>query len=256
MSVPLVRHGDVGDWRLADDAFLATFRLPQSSLRHDVLAQQHPMPREDLITFDEAEHVYTFRGVRVPRSVTGLLHEYSHEFNPRAALASMRAEKRLELAERGVGTSDEDILDFWRFNGEVQRARGQLLHYHAEQILNGRVIEEPHSPELRQARFLFNEFILARGFRPFRTEVCLHHEGLRVAGQADLLCLDTDDRIAVFDWKRSREIRMDNVFRSMREPLENVPDCNYYTYALQPAPQLHAKCWERLSCKRIGSSAY
>ena len=138
MSVPLVRHGDVGDWRLADDEFLATFRLPQPSLRHDVLSQRHPMPREDLITFDEAEHVYTFRGVRVPRSVTALLHRYTHEFNPRAALAVMRAEKRLELAERGVGTSDDEILAFWRFNGEVQRARGQLLHYHAEQMVNGR----------------------------------------------------------------------------------------------------------------------
>ena len=118
------------------------------------------------------------------------------------------------------------------------------------------MIEEPHSPELRQARVLLDEFILARGFRPFRTEVCLHHDGLRVAGQADLLCLDTNDRIAVFDWKRSREIRMDNAFRSMQEPLENLPDCNYYTYALQPAPQLHTRILECILCKLIGRSTY
>ena len=233
MSVPPVRHGDVGDWRLSDGEFLATFRLPCPSLRYDVLAQRHPMPRESLITFDEADHVYTFRGERVPRSVTGLLHAYSQDFNPTLALALMKPEKREELAACGAGSTDDEILAHWQFNGEVQRARGQLLHFQAEQVLNGRQVEEPHSPELMQARLVIDDFILARGLRPFRTEVCLHHKGLRVAGQADLLCLDGDDRMVVCDWKRSREIRMENPFRSLKEPLENLPDCNYWTYALQ-----------------------
>jgi len=233
MSRPPVRHGDVGDWRLPDDKFLATFHLPSPSMRHDVLAQWHPMPHENLITFDEVEHVYTFRGERVPRSVTGLLHEYTHEFNPEASVAAMRPEKREELVACGVGSSDDEILAYWQLNGEIQRARGQLLHFHAEQVLNGREVEEPHSPELQQARRIINDFILARGLRPFRTEVCLHHEGLRVAGQADLLCIDGDDSIVVCDWKRSREIRMENPFRTMKEPLENLPDSNYWTYALQ-----------------------
>jgi len=52
-------------------------------MRYDVLAQRHPMPRENLITFNEVEHVHTFRDERVPRSVTELLHEYTHTFNPK-----------------------------------------------------------------------------------------------------------------------------------------------------------------------------
>ena len=232
MLFPLVRHGDVGDWRLPDGEFLATFHLPSTGQRIDILAQRNPLPRENLITFDEKEHVYTFRGVRVPRSVTGLLHAYTQEFVPQLALAVMRPEKREELAACGAVTDDE-ILARWRINGEVQRARGQLLHYHAEQTLNGREVEEPHSPELMQACCLINSFLPAHGLRPFRTEVCLHHEGLRVAGQADLICIDGDSRLVVCDWKRSREIRVDNPFRSLKEPLQNLPDCNYWHYALQ-----------------------
>ena len=191
------------------------------------------MPREDFLTFDEAEHIYTFRGERVPRSVTGLLHMYAQEFDPRAALTTMTPEKREELAARGAGSTDDEILAYWRCNGEVQRARGQLLHYHAEQLLNDRGVEEPHSPELQQAHRLIKDFLPARGLRPFRSEVCLYHDGLHLAGQADLLCLDEDDRVVVCDWKRSREIRLTNPFRTLKEPLENLPDSNYWTYALQ-----------------------
>ncbi len=39
----------------------------------------------------------------------------------------------------------------------IARARGQLFHYHIEQFLNGRTIEEPQSPELRQALVIHDE---------------------------------------------------------------------------------------------------
>eukprot|EP00973_Karenia_brevis_P092308 12411777-Karenia_brevis.AAC.1 len=229
----LVCHGAVGDWRLSDVEFLETFRSPDASVRHDVLAERSPLRDEDLISFHEAEHKYTFRGEPVPRSVTGLLHSYTHEFNPTLALSVMRPDKRKDLEARGVGSTDAEILRHWQFHGEVQRARGQLLHYHVEQALNGRSIEEPHSPELKQALHVINAFMVNCGLRPYRTEVCLYHEGLRVAGQADLLCTDKDNCLVVCDWKRCREIRTENAFRSMKEPLENLPDSNYWVYALQ-----------------------
>ena len=43
-----------------------------------------------------------------------------------------REETRRELAVRGVGPTDEEIMEYWRINGAVQRARGQLLHYQAK----------------------------------------------------------------------------------------------------------------------------
>ena len=113
----------------------------------------------------------------------------------------------------------------------MQRARGQLLHYHAEQYLNGCAIEEPHSPEFRQVMRICEEVISQ--WEVFRTEVCLYHRGLNLAGQADLLCRDSEGKVVVWDWKRSRELRFDNPFRSMKPPLEHLPDCSWCIYCLQ-----------------------
>ena len=61
---------------------------------------------------------------------------------------------------------------------------------------------------------------------------CLRfHCGLRAAGQPDLLMTSRDGRIIVFDWKRSRAIRMENEWASMVHPLQHLPDTNYWLYA-------------------------
>ena len=107
----------------------------------------------------------------------------------------------------------------------MQRARGTLLHYHAEQLLNDRDVEEPHSPEFKQIIEIVD--VIKSRWEVYRTEFSMFHCGLRLAGQADLLCRDADGRLVIIDWKRSREIKYD-AFRPMDPPLEHLPDCNYY----------------------------
>ena len=128
-------NGEVGDWRLADSDFLATFALPQR--RPDKLALLHPFTQDARIHFDEPSHTYTFDGQVVGRSVTGLLHEFSNDFDPAAALAAMKRSpdwetKRALLEEEGLGTSDDDFLRRWAHNGAVQRSRGTLMHFHCD----------------------------------------------------------------------------------------------------------------------------
>ena len=60
----------------------------------------------------------------------------------------------------------------------------------------------------------------------------MFHCGLGIAGQADCLCLDDNGDIIIWDWKRSRNIRMDSC-QQMLPPLQHLPDCNYWTYAIQ-----------------------
>ena len=72
------------------------------------------------------------------------------------------------------------------------------------------------------------------GFHPFRTEVCLYHVGLCVAGQLDALFKsEMDGRFALVDWKRCKSIVFTNDFRTMRPPLDNLADCNGSLYTLQ-----------------------
>ena len=229
-----VSIGQGADWRLPDAAFLAAFCLPTD--RSDALARRHPMPREDRITFDEESHVYTVDGVRVPRSVTGFLHSFSHEFDPREAIRSMQSgrnweERRAEFTrDDGKDMTPDEIAARWASNGQVQRTRGTLLHYHAEQACNGRQIEEPHSPEFRQVLELLEAVKLR--FEIYRTEFSMFNSALSLAGQADLLCRDGNGHFVVVDWKRCRQIRYDSR-DPMLPPLEHLPDCNWSLYCLQ-----------------------
>ena len=81
--------------------------------------------------------------------MTGFLHRLSFKFDPHTAVSSMMegpcwAEKKHKFINTdGRIKSADEIISAWSQNGEVQRARGTLLHYHAEQFLNGRTIEEP-----------------------------------------------------------------------------------------------------------------
>ena len=69
-------------------------------------------------------------------------------------------------------------------------------------------------------------------FKIYRTEISLFHCGLRIAGQADCLCLDRNGDVVIWDWKRSKKIEFD-AQKQMKEPLAHLPDCSFYTYALQ-----------------------
>ena len=219
-------------WQLGDAELVEAWQpLPRVTQLQD----QHPFPREDRVVFHEHDHSYFVDGVRVPRSVTSLLHAYATPFEPARALACMKRRdwdvKREAMEQQGLGTSDEDIMARWRRNGEVQSKRGTLLHYHAELLMNGIEVDEPHSPEFVQVRALYRALLL-RGLTPHRTELCVFHCGLRVAGQIDALFLDADCKLVIVDWKRVRNLRTEG-FDPLRYPLDHLPDTNFWMYSMQ-----------------------
>ena len=70
----IVKNGLVGDWRLSDGEFTASFHLPRASDRVETLKKANPFPSDEQIHFDEESHTYRVNGVVVPLSVTGLIH--------------------------------------------------------------------------------------------------------------------------------------------------------------------------------------
>ena len=231
----LVRNELVADWRLNDGDFVRHFHLPTAEDKTEVLRQRSPIAREDRICFDEITHTYTVDGVLVPISVTGLTHRFCEEFDPSSAIEQMKArdwgtKQENYRKEDGDVMTDEEIAAAWRNNGEVQRSRGQLLHFHAEQFLNGCAIEEPHSPDFQQ--FLEIHHALVEHFSIFRTEVSVFHCGMKLAGQIDCLCRDKEGNLVIWDWKRSKRIATD-CKRQMKPPLHHLADCNYSHYSLQ-----------------------
>ena len=98
--------------------------------------------------------------------------------------------------------TEEAIITSWNRNGEVQRNRGTLMHFHIEQFLNGCAIDEPQSPEFQQFLKLFQRMSIDQ--RAFRTELSVYSPQLNVAGQIDGLFLRTDGTFSLRDWKRCK----------------------------------------------------
>ena len=234
-SSMFVPHGDVGDWRLSDEEFLKSFRLPCS--RCEALSERNPFPRENRIVFHEGPHTYTVDGLVMPRSVTGLIHHYTTKFdapstiNQMMARASWALKKNEYLKQNGEVMSPGEIADKWQRNGLVQRSRGTLFHYHCEMFLNGATLEGPPSPEFYQWLQIY-ENVVTSNAKVHRTELSVFHVGLQVAGQIDCLRQREDGLFVIWDWKRSKEIKYESIVQ-MRPPLTHLPDSNYWTYALQ-----------------------
>lgn len=239
-SIPRVPNGLVGDWRLSDDDFCAAFRLPGAEEKVGLLDNLNPLPRDSRIVFEEESHVYHIDGrIRAPRSVTQLVHQFAQEFDSPKAVAAMRggrnwAKRRVEfLHPDGTEMSDAEIIAKWSRNGQIQSSRGTLMHFQIEQYFNGAIIEEPHSPEYCMFLRFREDFMVARGLQPMRTELSLFHCGLRAAGQADLIARDESGKVVIIDWKRSKEIKYNNIYQKLHPPLEHMADCNYNLYCLQ-----------------------
>ena len=233
----MIRNGECGDWQLPDALFLRGFQLPAE--RCGNLAQKNPFSRDRRVIFVAAQHAYFIDGVRAPISVTGFVHRFKLAFEPHTELKAMMdrndwsARKYEYMKEDGTIKTTDEIIAAWTLHAEVQRARGTLLHYHAEQFLNGNVIEEPHSPEFKQICVFYNDIIVASGWTVYRTEAIIFHCGLRLAGQVDLLCKDLDGHLIIIDWKRARQLDYTNRYRTLKEPLNHMDDTNYSLYSLQ-----------------------
>ena len=96
----IIKNGLVGDWRLSDGEFTASFYLPRASDRVETLKKANPFASDEEIHFDEESHTYTVNGVVVPLSVTGLVHRFVHTFDALAAIQNMRAETRQNYSDQ------------------------------------------------------------------------------------------------------------------------------------------------------------
>lgn len=201
------------DWRISDEAIRddALFRLADKVGYRDVLYGLHKTDRCDRCVFKEDTHEYFVDGRRAPWSGTTFSHYCERHFDAKAVAARMAripgwAEKKGLVRADGRPFDAVEIERHWQGNGVSQSRRGTLMHWHVECHLNGYRIEEALSPEFRLFLFFEREFLRRLGLAPWRTEMNLFHCGLRLAGQADLVCVDGRGRLVVLDWKRSREI--------------------------------------------------
>ena len=201
-------------------------------------------------------------------SATTLIHRYTQPFNadfwasykaleslvdpldfkyvkPRL-LASKRWNnaylEELEVDEELFNAKKEEILQSYEDKKKVACERGTAIHADMENLFyqkDPKVIKKYAGGGLFDVKKGYYKLDIDRGIYP---EFLISHkfdDYLKVSGQIDLLIVDGHD-ITIIDYKTNNKIDMDSYFdkttkkkQTMKYPLVNIPDCNFYHYTLQ-----------------------
>jgi len=218
--------------------------MPQSitegALAWQRLARINAHPRDERITFDEESHTYTIDGSREGWiSCTQFIHGFYEEFNADVTIKKMMSSPKWKDSKY-FGMKAEDIKAQWSASANEASTAGTRMHLDIEHFNNAEPIgnlkgddwEPNQSPEWEY--FLkYDQWRVKKGFIPYRTEWLVFKEDIKLAGSIDMIYKKPDGTLAIYDWKRAKEIRMENPFQKMLSPIDNLPDTNYWHYSLQ-----------------------
>lgn len=203
-----------------------------------VLQELHGHPRDARITFKEEGHTYTIDGESGHyTSVTTLIHKFFPHFDADGVIAKITQSKRSAY----YGMDPQDIKDQWaRATQDGSDLHEQIELFFDEYAGLGEVVPEMVAPSVEFGFFLdyFRDHCLGK-MRPYRSEwyVFDEDEDVRVCGSIDMLFSDiadeTNRRLFIVDWKRSKEIRTRNVFEKGYGPCSHYDSCNHIQYSLQ-----------------------
>lgn len=228
------------------------------------LARQNPHPRDAHIHFDEGPHTYTIKGVPgiTPEteftSVTTWVHKHFEHFDAKKIIAAMmRNQKKWNdpiANAKYYGKTAEEIEEMWAAAGREAAEKGTEMHYKIECFYNtpapapapDAAAAAPNAPATTEFTYFlkFNDEYKST-LKPYRTEWTVFHEEARIAGSIDMVyevieqpAADTPTdttTLAIYDWKRCREITKTNRANKFatHPAIEHLPDTNYWHYALQ-----------------------
>lgn len=228
------------------------------------LSTKNPHPRDAHIHFDEGPHKYTIQGINGITaeteftSVTTWIHQHFEHFDAKKVIAAMmRNEKKWNdpiANAKYYGKTAEEIEEMWSKAGREASEKGTAMHYKIECFYNTPPDADTASADTPDTDFQYfknfhNEHVASptATLRPYRTEWTVFHEEARIAGSIDMVyeVIDlttmtdpttiTDPTLAIYDWKRCREITKTNRANKFatHPAIEHLPDTNYWHYALQ-----------------------
>lgn len=201
-----------------------------------MLALLNNHPRDKNIQFEEEGHKYTVLGRTDFTSVTTTIKKFFNAFDADKVLNKLT---RFGVFEKKYpGKTIEQVKREWNENGRTASARGTRLHQYIEFFFNG--IDTPYEEylDLDIEVNMFYDFAaqLAPNMTPYRTEWYIFDEVHKLAGSIDMIFrVDPADarRVAIYDWKCSKEIKYSNKYEKSKSPIAHLEDCNYNHYSLQ-----------------------
>ncbi len=200
------------------------------------LAIKNRHERDNLIHFDEPTHVYTVKGnSKGWISCTGFLHSFFPHTDTDEIITKMMNSKKWPES-KWYGMTREQIKKAWKDMGKEASEAGTAMHLGIEMVMNG--AETEVVPEVKQTKeweYFQNYWVKdSEIWEPWRTEWEVWDEELKLAGSIDMVYRNKQDgTFAIYDWKRAKEMKLENPFSNGYGPAQNLPDCNYWHYTLQ-----------------------
>lgn len=194
-----------------------------------MLSKLNNHTRDNDISFEERTHTYTIKGKSDYTSVTTWNHSHFPKFNADKIIDKMMKSKNWKNSKY-YGKTKHEIKFEWRQNGIESSKAGTKLHYDIECFYNG----EPNTNDSVEYAY-FNQFYHTfSNLKPFRTEWMVWDEKLKLAGSIDMVFINNDNSLRIFDWKRCKEIKMNNKWQKAITPcIQHLDDCNFNHYSLQ-----------------------
>lgn len=201
------------------------------------LAQKNAHDRDECIQFFDEGHIYDINGDRTFTSVTSIVSQYYEHFDADLILQKMRKSGKMNNpTNKYYDMSDEEIKEQWRLAGESASSLGSIMHFNIECFYNNNPMPNSDMPELDHHFSAFQRMhVLPLRLIPYRTEWFVFDEEAKIAGSIDMVFQDPDDsdKLYIYDWKRTVELKRENRFQSMHSPLDHLPDTNYWHYCMQ-----------------------
>lgn len=193
------------------------------------LEKENPHERDNNISFDEGPHIYTIDGDSDYLSVTSWNHSHFPHFDADKIINKMM-KGRNWTKSKYFGMTAGEIKKQWNDNGASASADGTKMHYDIECFYNNMDIFND-SIEYGYFWEFYEDF---NYLKPYRTEWMVWDKDLKMAGSIDMLFENPDGSLEIYDWKRSKEIKMTNRWgNSFTNCISHIADSNFWHYALQ-----------------------
>ena len=195
----------------------------------------------DKYTFEEDTHTYYCNGKKVGISTTGLIHQYTNEFD-KDGMSKLVANKR--------GISQQEVLEEWRIENLHSTIKGNHIHLYAQslwlkepydiydfsdvpdEIDKARLKQELSNMKIQAEQF-YNDY--SKDYELIGCEIYLGCEDFDECGATDILLWHkTKNFVKPLDFKSNKKIEFEGYrHQKLLLPLDKYEDCNYIIYSLQ-----------------------
>jgi len=189
--------------------------------------------RDQNISFKENGHIYNVKGMSHFTSVTTWVKRKFEKFDADKIIDNMMKSKNWDTSKY-FGMTKSEIKESWNKNRDTAASNGTNMHKMFEDYYNN---EPMHYYNTESVEYIyFSDFIKEHShLKPYRTEWMIYDEQMKIAGSIDMVYLNEDGTLSIYDWKRCKSIDKTSPYNKFSIDLKYnyIPDTNYWHYALQ-----------------------